>query len=221
MGDVHSGEHIVPTGRKGSWDVNQLVHLSSYTCGRNCHLPRAVFYTWTSLCPNMQCFLAGTHLACSLNWSSEISWPGSSWEGVLSFSRWQAASGSPREETQEGCRGYCGWRGCCYLRESSSSRATPSITLLRPLQPSLSHVTMNLNLLAVLKSPPPICHTIIAASSVISNLRRPLQKQWLSSSPAPCSQRASRGESGLLAPTATLLHTAAREPFAGAGESTD
>lgn len=60
--------------------------------------PRAIFYTWTSLCPNMRCFLAGTHLARSLNWSSEISWPDSNQEGFLSFSRWQAAFGSPRDE---------------------------------------------------------------------------------------------------------------------------
>lgn len=61
--DVQRGEHTVPIGRKGSSNINQLASLSSHTCGRNCHLPRAIFYTWTSLCPNTRCFLARTHLA--------------------------------------------------------------------------------------------------------------------------------------------------------------
>lgn len=102
---------------------------------------RAIFYTWTSLCPNMQCFLTRTHLARSLNWSSEISWPDSNREGFLSFSRWQAAFGKPRDEARERC--WC-YRVCCesyYPREASSSGATASITLSRPLQRSWLPVT--------------------------------------------------------------------------------
>ena len=75
------------------------------------------------------------------------------------------------------------------------------------------------------ETPPAIsitCHIVSQPLSChLFNLRCALQKQGLSSSPAPRSQRTSRGESALLVPAVTLHHTAAQEPFAGAGKSTD
>ena len=41
QGVCRARKHIVPIGRKGSHNVNQLASLSSFTCGRNCHLPQS------------------------------------------------------------------------------------------------------------------------------------------------------------------------------------
>ena len=40
-GVCRARKHIVPIGREGSPNVNQLASLFSYTCGRNCHLPQS------------------------------------------------------------------------------------------------------------------------------------------------------------------------------------
>lgn len=86
----------------------------------------------------------------------------------------------PRDEPQEGCRCYCGWRCCCYLRESSSSSATASITLSGPPRQSLLPVASSLSLSAAFGSPPPTCHPIVAHLLChLFNLICPLRKQGL------------------------------------------
>lgn len=64
-------KHIVPIGRKGSHNVNQLASLSSYTCGRNCHLPQScILYLNKSLSKH-----------CSISLLGHI-WP-APWTGAL------------------------------------------------------------------------------------------------------------------------------------------
>lgn len=92
-------------------------------------------------------------------------------EGFLSFSRWQAAFGSLRDEAREGCWCYCD-AVSAVIRENHLPRVSLHPSHCQDSDSGLDCLSHLVSVSAVFKSPPPICHPIVAHLFYhLSNLR--------------------------------------------------
>lgn len=132
-------------------------------------------------------------------------------EGFLSFSRWQAAFGSLRDEAREGCWCYCD-AVSGVIWENHLPWVSPHPSHCQDSDSGLDCLSHLVSVSAVFKSPPPICHPMLLTFSIISltwDMSPEAGQRFL---PQPCSQQ---GKAPCHRSIETLHHTVVLGAAAG------